>query len=80
MGHSDAPAALTRCFLSKSVVIEVHKGETQEEAWQRHLMAHPGDVNTVTKIFHYPAEASVKKAKSHMEVLQFRKQGEKCHG
>jgi hypothetical protein len=35
-------------------VVEVHNGESQEEAWRRHLSRHPESVGVRIKIFHYP--------------------------
>jgi hypothetical protein len=75
--YSEVPAALTKCFQTKSVVIEVHKGETQAEAWQRHLMANPRDVNAYIKIFHYPdpAETSTKEGKEPLGDPSIQKTG-----
>lgn len=35
-------------------VVEVRKGESQEEAWRRYLADHPESVGVQVKIFHYP--------------------------
>ena len=35
-------------------VVEVRKGESQEEAWRRYLAVHPESVGVRVKIFHYP--------------------------
>lgn len=56
MVGSKKPAAVTRYFQPKLAVIEVQEGETQEEAWRRHLITHPGHRYARIKIFHFPPE------------------------
>jgi hypothetical protein len=42
-------------------VVEVHNGESQEEAWRRYLSHHPESAGVKVKIFHYP-NPSLRKA------------------
>jgi hypothetical protein len=37
----------------KLAVVEVRNGESQEEAWRRHLTDHPEDSSVRIKIFNY---------------------------
>ncbi len=39
-------------------VVEVRKGESQEEAWRRHLAVNPQATSAHIKIFHYPRPGS----------------------
>ena len=54
MGNSEEPTGLLSKYLhQKVVVVEVQNGESQEEAWRRHLLTNPGDDTANIKIFHY---------------------------
>jgi glutamine amidotransferase-like uncharacterized protein len=61
--HFNEPTALTRYFQMDVAVIEVKNGETQEQAWQRHLAAYPGTSRSAIKVFHYPAPEGVQTAR-----------------
>jgi hypothetical protein len=50
---SEEPTELVKYFYQKVVVVEVMNGESQEEAWRRHLLTKPGDAAAKIKIFHY---------------------------
>ncbi len=39
-------------------IVLVHFGETDEEAWSRHLSLHPEDRNVDVRIFHRQSKAS----------------------
>jgi hypothetical protein len=38
----------------KMAIVEVEVGESNNEAWQRHLQDHPHDVNAMIKVFNRP--------------------------
>jgi hypothetical protein len=62
---SEKPTALTKYLQTKLAVVEVKDGETQEEAWRRHLTSTPKYAKAHIKNFHYPAKDSLNKAKGH---------------
>lgn len=43
---------LKKMFNIRTVIIEVKPGETEEEAWGRHLIDSPGDLYANIRIFH----------------------------
>jgi hypothetical protein len=53
---SDRPkkSLLTQDLKISVAVVEVHNGESQEEAWRRYMTHHPESVGVRIKIFHYP--------------------------
>jgi hypothetical protein len=61
--NSDQPTTMTRLFQTEPAVIEVKDGESQEEAWKRHLAANPAIASAHIKIFHYPAPRNLKTAR-----------------
>jgi hypothetical protein len=71
--NSEKSTALTRYFQTKVVVIEVKDGETQEQAWQRHLATDPATTRAVIKVFHYPPPKARKTAKGHQVAPHFKK-------
>lgn len=42
---------LQKIFNINLAVIEVRPGETEDEAWNRHLTEHPGDLNANIRVF-----------------------------
>jgi hypothetical protein len=44
---------LTRVFKSAPAVVNVNKGESQEQAWLRHVNKHPEDKSAIVKVFNY---------------------------
>jgi hypothetical protein len=38
-------------------LVEVRSGESQEEAWRRHLLSHPWSAAAQVKIFHFVAQS-----------------------
>ncbi len=53
---SDGPkkSLLAQDLKISVAVVEVHDGDSQEEAWRRYLTHHPESVGVLIKIFHYP--------------------------
>jgi hypothetical protein len=58
---SENQSAITQYFQTKLVVVEVRNGESQEEAWRRHLAENPESAGAQVKIFHYPKPSPLKK-------------------
>ncbi len=80
MYKEEQPATLTRLFQTELAVIEVKAGESQEEAWKRHLAANPATAFAHIKIFHYPAPKGLKTATGHLRHQQLRQPGDHSHG
>jgi hypothetical protein len=38
----------------KMAIVEVQAGETDKEAWERHLQDHPYDTDAMVKVFNQP--------------------------
>jgi hypothetical protein len=38
----------------KMAIVEVQAGETDKEAWERHLQDHPYDADAMVKVFNQP--------------------------
>ena len=54
MSDSEEQSVLAQYLNIDLAVVEVRKGESQEEAWRRYLSVHPESVGVRVKIFHYP--------------------------
>ena len=54
MGDAPKKSLLAQTLKISVAVVEVHYGESQEEAWRRYLTRHPESVGVRIKIFHYP--------------------------
>ncbi len=54
MRGSEYQSAVAQYFKTNLAVVEVRKGESQEEAWHRYLADNPESVGARIKIFHYP--------------------------
>ena len=54
MSDSEDQSVLAQYLKINLAVVEVRKGESQEEAWRRYLSVHPESVGVRVKIFHYP--------------------------
>ena len=54
MRDSEDQSVLAQYLNINLAVVEVRKGESQEEAWRRYLSDHPESVGVRVKIFHYP--------------------------
>jgi hypothetical protein len=80
MGNSEQPTPLTRLLQTDLALIEVKNGESQEEAWKRHLDTNPATALARIKIFHYPAPRGGKTARGHRALADFRKRGEQDIG
>ncbi len=52
-------SALAQYLRTNLAVVEVRHGESQEEAWRRHLIDNPECVGVRVKIFHYPKPVSL---------------------
>lgn len=72
MGNPQQPTTLTRLFQKDPAVIEVKDGESQEEAWKRHLAVNPAIALAHIKIFHYPAPKGMQTARGHLELQHVR--------
>ena len=44
-----------RYFYCRLAVVQMEPRESTEEAWDRHLAEHPGDVYVNIKVFNHPA-------------------------
>jgi hypothetical protein len=53
MPDSEDQTVLARYLNIKLAMVEVRNGESQEEAWRRHLADHPEDASVRIKIFNY---------------------------
>ncbi len=52
--HSDERfPVLTRVFSTPLVIVQVKKGESQEQAWHRYVKEHPADRAATVKVFNY---------------------------
>lgn len=80
MGYFENSTELGKYFETKLAVIEMNDGETEEEAWHRYLTLHPEYANTHIKIFHYPVQKSLDKAKATQILPSPKQRGEKIHG
>jgi len=47
-------ADLAEVLDMKMAIVEVRVGESNNEAWKRHLRAHPHDANAMIKVFNQP--------------------------
>ena len=54
-------SAIGQYFQTKLAVVEVRNGESQEDAWRRHLAEKPENAGAHVKIFHYPKPSPLKK-------------------
>jgi hypothetical protein len=54
MGDGPKKSILDQDLKISVAVVEVHNGESQEEAWRRYLTHHPESLGGRIKIFHYP--------------------------
>jgi hypothetical protein len=54
-------SAITQYFQTKLAVVEVRPGESQEDAWRRHLAGNPDNAGAHVKIFHYPGPSPLKR-------------------
>jgi hypothetical protein len=54
-------SAMRQYFQTKLVVVEVRQGESQEDAWRRHITENPEDAGVHVKIFHHPEPSPLKK-------------------
>jgi hypothetical protein len=79
VSRSDKPTAVSKYLETKLAVIEVHDGETQEEAWRRYLILHPECANTHIKIFHYPAKKTLDQTQRDLRLLPSKPPKEKFH-
>ena len=59
MVNSENQSSIRRYFQTKLAVVEVHNGETQDDAWRRYLTDHPENAGAEVKIFHYPGTKSI---------------------
>lgn len=66
MSDSEDQSVLAQYLNIDVAVVEVRKGESQEEAWRRYLAVHPESVGVCVKIFHYPNPSY----ESHSQGLQ----------
>ena len=57
---SENQSALAQYLRTNLAVVEVHNGESQEEAWRRYLADNPASVGANVKIFHYPKPSLLK--------------------
>jgi hypothetical protein len=53
MGDSEDQSVLAKYLNIMLAVVEVRNGESQEEAWRRHLSDHPESASVRIKIFNY---------------------------
>jgi hypothetical protein len=51
MARFEPQSAVIKYFAYQMAIIQVQTGETNDEAWQRHLMETPDDTYATIKIF-----------------------------
>jgi hypothetical protein len=54
MYHYKEMADFAAAFDMKMVVVQVNPGESNKEAWSRHLQDHPQDAGAMIKVFNQP--------------------------
>jgi hypothetical protein len=54
MYHYKEMAEFAAALDMKMAVVQVQPGESNQEAWSRHLQDHPHDVNAMIKVFNQP--------------------------
>lgn len=55
MYHYKEMADFAASLEIKMAVVEVQRGESNMQAWNRHLQDHPHDANAMIKVFNQPA-------------------------
>ena len=45
----------------KMAVVQVQRGESNKEAWKRHLQDHPHDADAMIKVFNQPERITARK-------------------
>jgi hypothetical protein len=61
MYHYKDMAQFAETLDMKMAVVHVQQGESNKEAWQRHLREHPHDANAMIKVFNQPERISAMK-------------------
>jgi hypothetical protein len=54
MYHYKEMAEFAASLDMKMAVVQVERGESNKEAWRRHLKDHPHDANAMIKVFNQP--------------------------
>ena len=54
MNHYKEMADFAAAFDMKMAVVQVKPGESNKEAWRRHLQDHPHDASAMIKVFNQP--------------------------
>jgi hypothetical protein len=44
---------IEKLFSYRIAILNMNLGENKEEAWQRHLVEHPEDINATIRVFNY---------------------------
>ena len=58
MYHYKEMAEFAATLDMKMAVVQVQRGESNNEAWNRHLKDHPYDANAMIKVFNQPASSN----------------------
>jgi len=51
MAEFQPQSELMKYFYYRMAIIQVQIGETNDQAWQRHLMEIPNDINATIRVF-----------------------------
>jgi hypothetical protein len=54
MNHFQEMAEFAAALDIKMAIVQVNPGETNAEAWKRHLKDHPYDADAMVKVFNQP--------------------------
>jgi hypothetical protein len=54
MYHYREMVEFAKALDMKMAVVQVQRGESNKEAWERHLQDHPHDVDAMIKVFNQP--------------------------
>ena len=54
MYHDREMAEFAAALDMKMAVVQVRRGESNKDAWKRHLTRHPYDANAMIKVFNQP--------------------------
>ena len=63
---SEKNSALARYYRTTLAVVEVRRGESEEEAWRRYLDNNPEGARAHVRIFHYPEPSPLKRKRGEL--------------
>jgi hypothetical protein len=60
MYHFREMAEFATALDMKMAVVQVQRGESNQDAWNRHLKSHPHDANAMIKVFNQPGRKTAR--------------------